>query len=96
MLRGRAERRDSRHEGSGSGQLCNDRFEPCGFPPTCCIGVIVAAGASVYLLRAISIPLNKAVDVANHIADGKLENQIVVDSRLFAEAIRLEVLANML
>ncbi|MGX7004309.1 methyl-accepting chemotaxis protein [Caballeronia sp. KNU42] len=44
------------------------------------VGVIVAIGASAYLLRAISKPLNRAVDVANHIANGKLENQVVVDS----------------
>ncbi|KAE8758444.1 HAMP domain-containing protein [Paraburkholderia madseniana] len=44
-------------------------------------GVMVAAGASLYLLRAISSPLNKAVDVANQIANGKLENRIVVDSQ---------------
>jgi HAMP domain-containing protein len=44
------------------------------------IGVIVALGASTYLLRAISRPLNRAVGLANRIATGKLENQIVVDS----------------
>ncbi|MFL9944401.1 methyl-accepting chemotaxis protein [Paraburkholderia agricolaris] len=44
-------------------------------------GIVIAAGVSAYLLRAISQPLNKAVDLANHIADGKLENRIVVDSR---------------
>ncbi|RKE39967.1 methyl-accepting chemotaxis sensory transducer [Paraburkholderia sp. BL23I1N1] len=43
-------------------------------------GVVVAIGASAYLLRAISQPLNKALNVANHIADGKLDNQLVVDS----------------
>ncbi|MDN7178707.1 methyl-accepting chemotaxis protein [Caballeronia sp. SEWSISQ10-4 2] len=43
-------------------------------------GIVVAVGASAYLLRAISKPLNKAVDVANHIAAGKLENQVIVDS----------------
>ena len=46
-----------------------------------CTGVVVAAGASVYLLRAISIPLNKAVAVANNIASGKLENQIAGESQ---------------
>ncbi|WP_153142449.1 methyl-accepting chemotaxis protein [Paraburkholderia agricolaris] len=44
-------------------------------------GIVIAAGVSAYLLRAISQPLNKAVDLANHIADGKLENRIFVDSR---------------
>lgn len=43
-------------------------------------GVIVALCASSYLLRAISRPLNRAVDLANHIANGKLENPVVVDS----------------
>jgi methyl-accepting chemotaxis protein len=43
-------------------------------------GILVALGASAYLLRAISKPLNKAVDIANQIAGGKLENQVVVDS----------------
>jgi len=44
------------------------------------VGAIVALGASAYLLRAISKPLNQAVEVANHIANGKLENQFVIDS----------------
>ncbi|EJL91021.1 methyl-accepting chemotaxis protein, partial [Herbaspirillum sp. CF444] len=44
-------------------------------------GVIIAIGASAYLLRAILKPLNKAVDIANHIANGKLDNQVAVDSR---------------
>ncbi|SDI56946.1 methyl-accepting chemotaxis sensory transducer with TarH sensor [Paraburkholderia steynii] len=43
-------------------------------------GIIVAVGMSVYLLRTISNPLNKAVAVANHIARGKLENHVVVDA----------------
>ncbi|GGC23182.1 hypothetical protein GCM10011400_06820 [Paraburkholderia caffeinilytica] len=43
-------------------------------------GVMVALGASTYLLRAIAKPLNKAVEGANNIASGKLENQIAVDS----------------
>ncbi|RKF48609.1 methyl-accepting chemotaxis protein [Paraburkholderia fungorum] len=44
-------------------------------------GIVVAVGMSAYLLRAISQPLSKAVDLANHIADGQLENRVVVDSR---------------
>ncbi|MCX4176500.1 MULTISPECIES: hypothetical protein [Paraburkholderia] len=40
--------------------------------------VIIAIGASVYLLRAVSKPLNTAVDDANQIAAGKLGNQIAV------------------
>ncbi|KAE8753416.1 HAMP domain-containing protein, partial [Paraburkholderia madseniana] len=44
-------------------------------------GVMVAAGASLYLLRAISNPLKKAVDVANQIASGRLENDIQITSR---------------
>ncbi|CAE6760573.1 hypothetical protein R69746_03374 [Paraburkholderia aspalathi] len=45
-----------------------------------CGGMLVAVGMSVYLLRSISKPLNKAVDLANHITSGKLENHVVVDS----------------
>lgn len=44
-------------------------------------GIVVAVGMSAYLLRAISQPLSKAVDLANHIADGQLDNRVVVDSR---------------
>lgn len=44
------------------------------------VGLLATIGVAVYLLRAISNPLSKAVGVANHIAQGKLENQIVVDS----------------
>ncbi|MFM0557296.1 methyl-accepting chemotaxis protein [Paraburkholderia sediminicola] len=44
-------------------------------------GVVFTAGISIYLLRAISIPLTKALQVANKVADGNLENQISVDSR---------------
>lgn len=43
-------------------------------------GVAVALGASTYLLRAISKPLDQAVGVANNIANGRLENRVVVDS----------------
>jgi methyl-accepting chemotaxis protein len=44
------------------------------------LGLIVASGSSVYLLRAISHPLRKAIEIANHIAAGKLENWLAVDS----------------
>ncbi|MGV2290029.1 methyl-accepting chemotaxis protein [Trinickia sp. YCB016] len=44
-------------------------------------GVVVIAGASVYLVRAISKPLDKAVNLANHIASGKLDNHIAVDEK---------------
>ncbi|QCP53443.1 HAMP domain-containing protein [Trinickia violacea] len=44
-------------------------------------GVVVVVGASVYLLRAISKPLGKAVDIANHIASGRLDNDIAVDEK---------------
>ena len=43
-------------------------------------GIAIAVGISTYLLRTILSPLNKAIDVANHIANGKLENQVIVDS----------------
>ena len=45
------------------------------------ISVAIAGGVSLYLFRTISIPLKRAVDVANHVADGKLGNRVVVDSR---------------
>ncbi len=43
------------------------------------VGMAVVAGASVFLFRCISRPLNEAIDVANDIAGGKLENHIAVD-----------------
>lgn len=45
------------------------------------IGVLLAGGVSFYLAGAITRPLNKAVDVAGRIADGKLDNRISVSSR---------------
>ena len=44
-------------------------------------GVAAAIGVSIYLVRAISTPLRHAVSVANHIADGRLDNRIHVESR---------------
>ncbi|GAB7539208.1 hypothetical protein BGC_54320 [Burkholderia sp. 3C] len=40
------------------------------------VGMLVAAAASVYLLRAIMRPLESAIAVANTIADGRLEARI--------------------
>ncbi|RKR31363.1 MULTISPECIES: methyl-accepting chemotaxis protein [Paraburkholderia] len=45
------------------------------------LGIVLAIGVSVYLLRSISRPLNKAIGIAHDIAAGKLENRVVVDSR---------------
>jgi methyl-accepting chemotaxis protein len=45
------------------------------------VGVLVGLGASAYLRRVISKPLDRAVEIANHIAGGKLANDIVVDSQ---------------
>ncbi|KAE8753839.1 HAMP domain-containing protein, partial [Paraburkholderia madseniana] len=45
------------------------------------VGVIIATGVTAYLLRAISAPLSEAVIVANHIASGRLENDIQITSR---------------
>ncbi|MDN7179156.1 methyl-accepting chemotaxis protein [Caballeronia sp. SEWSISQ10-4 2] len=45
------------------------------------VGIVVAIGASIYLLRTISNPLDKAVSVANHIASGDLDNKVTVDSQ---------------
>lgn len=42
------------------------------------VGAALAAGVSIYLLRAISRPLNQALLVANRIAAGELENLIDV------------------
>jgi methyl-accepting chemotaxis protein len=44
-------------------------------------GIVVAVGISTYLLRTILNPLNRAIDVANHIANGELENRVTVDSQ---------------
>ena len=46
-----------------------------------CAGLAVGVGMCWYLLRAISRPLSRAVDVANHIAGGRLENDIVIDTQ---------------
>ncbi|WP_238587518.1 methyl-accepting chemotaxis protein [Cupriavidus sp. IDO] len=45
------------------------------------LGVLVSIGASVYLQRAISRPLNRSVSIADEIAAGRLDQQIVVDSK---------------
>ena len=45
-----------------------------------CAGCVVAVVMSWYLMRTISRPLNSAVAVANHIAEGRLDNDIVVDA----------------
>jgi diguanylate cyclase (GGDEF)-like protein len=42
--------------------------------------LLIAAAVSVAILRSILGPLKKAVEVANDIASGKLENRITVDS----------------
>ncbi|MFM0739403.1 methyl-accepting chemotaxis protein [Paraburkholderia xenovorans] len=44
-------------------------------------GIVAAIGISIYLVRAISAPLQRAVGVANQIASGRLDNRIEVDSR---------------
>jgi len=44
-------------------------------------GSVMAVGASIYLTRAIATPLGRAVDVANEIASGGLDNHIAVHSR---------------
>ncbi|RAS34593.1 methyl-accepting chemotaxis protein [Paraburkholderia bryophila] len=42
-------------------------------------GLVVMAGTAVFLLRAIGVPLNRAIGVANEIAAGNLDNRIVLD-----------------
>ncbi|HEY1998926.1 methyl-accepting chemotaxis protein [Paraburkholderia sp.] len=44
------------------------------------LGLAVAVGASVYLLKAIITPLTSAVNVAQRIAEGQLENQLSIHS----------------
>ena len=46
-----------------------------------CVGLVVAIGVSVYLQRVILRPLRKAIDAANHIASGELDNHIQSDTR---------------
>jgi methyl-accepting chemotaxis protein len=45
------------------------------------LGIALTAGVSIYLTRAISQPLGKALSVANRIADGILENEISTEAR---------------
>ena len=45
------------------------------------VGVLTGAGVSISLVRAITVPLREAVDVAEQIADGKLEHRISASSR---------------
>lgn len=45
------------------------------------VGVLIGAGVSIYIVRAITSPLGQAVDVAERIADGKLENRIAASGR---------------
>lgn len=42
-------------------------------------GLVVMFGTAVFLLRAIGVPLNRAIGVANEIAAGNLDNRIVLD-----------------
>ncbi|RKP46231.1 methyl-accepting chemotaxis protein [Pararobbsia silviterrae] len=44
-------------------------------------GAAILAGAAIYLMRAITRPLDEAVTVANEIADGHLDNTIAIASR---------------
>ncbi|MBN3752325.1 HAMP domain-containing protein [Paraburkholderia sp. Tr-20389] len=44
-------------------------------------GVVIAAGAYMYLLRTVTKPLTQAMFVANAIAGGKLGNRIAVEAR---------------
>lgn len=44
-------------------------------------GFLIGIAAIIYLVRAITRPLGKALNVANNIAEGKLENTVVVDRK---------------
>ena len=45
------------------------------------LGLIVAIAASMYLLKTIMVPLGAALDVAQRIAEGQLENELTVHSK---------------
>jgi methyl-accepting chemotaxis protein len=45
------------------------------------VGLIVAASASVYLLKAIMGPLDSAVQLAQRIAEGQLDNELTIRSK---------------
>ena len=45
------------------------------------LGLMVAVGASMYLLKAIMNPLDSAVQVAQRIAEGQLENELSIRSK---------------
>ncbi|HXZ10049.1 MAG TPA: methyl-accepting chemotaxis protein, partial [Paraburkholderia sp.] len=47
---------------------------------TIVLGIAIACGASVYLLKSIMKPLEAAVEVAHHIAEGQLENELRVEA----------------
>ncbi len=42
---------------------------------------LVCLGATVYLSKAITRPLNRSVEIANDIADGRLDRSIAVDAK---------------
>jgi methyl-accepting chemotaxis protein len=42
-------------------------------------GALLSAGAALYLIRAITRPLNKTVSIASNIAQGRLDDRIIVD-----------------
>ena len=48
---------------------------------TIVLGLIVAVAASMYLLKTIMIPLGAALNVAQRIAEGQLENELSVHSK---------------
>jgi methyl-accepting chemotaxis protein len=45
------------------------------------LGLVIAAAASVFLLKAIMGPLGSAVQVAQRIAEGQLENELSIQSK---------------
>jgi methyl-accepting chemotaxis protein len=45
------------------------------------LGLLVAAAASMYLLKAIMSPLDAAVQVAQRIAEGQLDNELSIHSK---------------
>ncbi|WP_442808767.1 methyl-accepting chemotaxis protein [Trinickia soli] len=45
------------------------------------VGVLIGSGVSISLGRAITAPLGAAIDIAEQIADGKLDNRLSTSSR---------------
>ncbi len=45
------------------------------------VGIVVSIGTGMFLIRAITHPLNKTVQIASDISEGRLDGRIVVDAQ---------------